>query len=151
MILTPHVLVGAAIAINVEPKPLGLVLAFLSHYILDAIPHWDYCVKNIQAKRWKESLPDFTKVGLDTTLSLLIIALVVKNWRLALIGGAFGIISDGVTLLTIMLPENKILEMHHLFHDKIVHWFKRQKIPVFWKILSQLGISIISIFLLRLT
>ncbi len=41
MLSTPHLLVGAAI-VKVIPNPIiGLPLAFLSHFALDSIPHWD--------------------------------------------------------------------------------------------------------------
>ncbi len=41
MLSTPHLLVGAAI-VKVVPNPwISLPLAFLSHFALDTIPHWD--------------------------------------------------------------------------------------------------------------
>lgn len=40
MTATAHALVGAAI-ITKFPNPWGLLLAFLSHFPLDYIPHWD--------------------------------------------------------------------------------------------------------------
>lgn len=40
MTATTHALVGAAI-VSKFPNPLGLILAFLSHFLLDSIPHWD--------------------------------------------------------------------------------------------------------------
>lgn len=41
MLSTPHLLVGAAI-VKVIPVPaVSLPLAFLSHFVLDSIPHWD--------------------------------------------------------------------------------------------------------------
>ncbi len=41
MLSTPHLLVGAAI-VKVIPNPaISLPLAFLSHFALDSIPHWD--------------------------------------------------------------------------------------------------------------
>lgn len=41
MLSTPHLLVGAAI-VKIVPNPvISLPLAFLSHFVLDSIPHWD--------------------------------------------------------------------------------------------------------------
>lgn len=41
MLSTPHLLVGAAI-VKAIPNPfISLPLAFLSHFALDTIPHWD--------------------------------------------------------------------------------------------------------------
>lgn len=38
---TPHVAVGAAIAMKVVNPALAIPLAFGSHFILDKIPHWN--------------------------------------------------------------------------------------------------------------
>lgn len=41
MLLTPHTAAGIAIA-SVLPEPqLAVPLSFLSHFVLDSIPHWD--------------------------------------------------------------------------------------------------------------
>jgi hypothetical protein len=39
---TAHFVVGAAICRRVRCKPLGLALAFASHFVLDAIPHFEH-------------------------------------------------------------------------------------------------------------
>ena len=41
MLETPHVMVGAAIATKVGNPYLAIPLAFLSHFVLDRIPHWN--------------------------------------------------------------------------------------------------------------
>lgn len=41
MLETPHVIVGAAIAIKVVNPALAIPLAFASHFILDKVPHWN--------------------------------------------------------------------------------------------------------------
>lgn len=41
MLETPHVIVGAAIATKVANPALALPLAFMSHFVLDKIPHWN--------------------------------------------------------------------------------------------------------------
>lgn len=41
VIETPHVIVGAAIAIKVVNPALALPLALGSHFILDKVPHWN--------------------------------------------------------------------------------------------------------------
>jgi hypothetical protein len=38
---TPHIVVGAAIAMKVVNPALAIPLAFGSHFILDRIPHWN--------------------------------------------------------------------------------------------------------------
>jgi hypothetical protein len=41
MLSTPHLLVGAAIARSIPNPAIALPAAFLSHFVLDATPHWD--------------------------------------------------------------------------------------------------------------
>lgn len=41
MLSTPHLLVGAAIVKTIPNPVISLPLAFLSHFALDYIPHWD--------------------------------------------------------------------------------------------------------------
>jgi hypothetical protein len=41
MLETPHVAVGAAIAVAIPNPFIAIPLAFASHFILDKIPHWN--------------------------------------------------------------------------------------------------------------
>ncbi|QQS39516.1 hypothetical protein IPM62_02805 [Candidatus Woesebacteria bacterium] len=41
MLETPHAIVGAVIVSKVVNPYLGLSLAFLSHFVLDKVPHWN--------------------------------------------------------------------------------------------------------------
>lgn len=41
MLIAVHVLTGAAIGSIVDSNLQTAILAFASHYVLDAIPHWD--------------------------------------------------------------------------------------------------------------
>ncbi len=73
MVLTSHILAGAAIATRINNPILGFVLAFLSHYFLDFIPHREYLIKNVKEKQWSKSYFDFLKIALDISLGVLII------------------------------------------------------------------------------
>lgn len=147
MILTPHLLVGAAITSKIKFLPLAFLLAFLSHYFLDFIPHWEYSFENIKERRWKNSFSDFLKVALDTSLGVLLIFIFSKNWPLAVVGGFFAILADGPTFINLIFP-NKLLKIFKDFHQKI-HFFKNKKISLFWRIFSQVVIVLIAIFFLR--
>jgi len=41
MLSTPHLLVGAAIVHSIPNPAISLPAAFASHFVLDAVPHWD--------------------------------------------------------------------------------------------------------------
>jgi len=47
MILCTHAVVGAALASFVPSHPAAaFAIGFASHFVLDAIPHWDYSIKS---------------------------------------------------------------------------------------------------------
>jgi hypothetical protein len=47
MILSTHAIVGAALASFLPAHPIGaFVIGFGSHFVLDAIPHWDYPIRS---------------------------------------------------------------------------------------------------------
>jgi hypothetical protein len=49
MTLATHEAAGGLVAAVVAPLPaIGFVLAFLSHFALDAIPHWDYNISSLE-------------------------------------------------------------------------------------------------------
>ncbi len=147
MVLTPHLLVGAAIATNIKFLPLALGLAFLSHYFLEFFPHLEYSIKNIQEKRWKKSLPEFLKVFLDISIGAFLVFIISKNFFLAGTGGFFAILPDGFVLLSLIFS-NKLLTLHHTFMKRI-HFFKDKKISPFWGILSQSLIIAVAIYFLQ--
>lgn len=81
MILTPHAVAGAAITTVFKLNPFTAFFAgFLSHFLLDAIPHWDYRLKSLQRDDTQplnndfvlvsKSYIDFAKLGFDALLGL---------------------------------------------------------------------------------
>ena len=147
MILTPHLLLGAAIASKIEYTPLAIILAFLSHYLLDILPHIEYPIKNIQNKQWAKSLPDFLRVALDFFSGILIIYF-FSGWQIIiLISALISILPDAFNILNLVF-QNKLLKAHNNFHEKI-HCLKNKKISVFWRVLSQVLIVVISVVILR--
>ena len=148
MILTAHLLTGAVLATRIKFLPLSLLFAFLSHYVLDFLPHQEYSIKNIFEKRWRKSFFDFFKVALDISFGVLIILILSKNQPLALIGGFFAILADGLTLLFLIFPKDKFLERHYNLHQNRIHFVEKKKVSQFWGILSQVIIIFIAIFFL---
>lgn len=148
MILLVHLLFGAAISSTVKNIPLAIILAFLSHYLLDLIPHIEYPKENIDKKQWTKALPDIFRVFVDFCLGILLIWMFSKNQPIIYICAFFAILPDGFTVLNYFTP-NKILETHNKFHQKI-HFLKHKKISNFWRFIFQLLIVAISIFLLKI-
>lgn len=147
MILTPHLLVGAALAAKIHPLALAAILALLSHYLLDAVPHWDYSTRAVIEKRWRNSLPVFLKIFFDFLLGIFVIFMLAKNVPLAFAGAFFAVLPDAITpLFIILFSGNKLLQKHHFLHDRICHWFRGKKIPLLWKLTSQIIIAVLAIW-----
>jgi len=147
MILIPHMLLGAAIASKIEYAPFAIILAFLSHYLLDVFPHIEYPIKNIQNKQWLKSLPDFLRVAFDFFAGLLIIYF-FSGWQIIIfVGALFAVLPDAFNLINMAFPNN-FLKNHSNFHEKI-HFLKNKKISVFWRIASQVLVVAISVAILK--
>ena len=146
MILTPHLLLGAAIAAKISNPFLILPLAFLSHYFLDLLPHKEYSVENIFKKNWKKSLPDFIKVGVDFSSGIVLISIFSSSELIVYAGALLAILPDGITFFGFVFS-NKFSEHNDDFHKKI-HLFVNKKIPAFWGVFSQIATSLTAIFFL---
>jgi hypothetical protein len=147
MILLIHMLFGAVIASYIKNPILAIILAFLSHYFLDIFPHIEYSIENINQRNWKKSLPDFSRVFLDFLLGIILIYFLSDKNIIIFIAAFFAILPDGISILSPII-KTKILEYHNEFHQKKIHFLKYKKIPVFWRIFTQIFIFVISVFLL---
>lgn len=85
-----HSATGALVAVAINNPWVGLPAAFASHFVLDAIPHWDVFPKSFMMRR--------VALAIDIALTLfMLVALVlsVDAPRLLIIGGAIlGVFPD---------------------------------------------------------
>ncbi|OGI26622.1 MAG: hypothetical protein A2359_03755 [Candidatus Moranbacteria bacterium RIFOXYB1_FULL_43_19] len=75
MILTTHILSGAALGANI-PNPYAVAgLSIVLHFLQDTLPHGDYLNK-------KSRLREFWKVAVDLAIGLSLVTAIVfyKNW-----------------------------------------------------------------------
>lgn len=152
MILSVHLLAGAAVAVSVNSPVLGGIFAFLSHYFLDLLPHHEYSIRNISQKKWAKAKIDFIKISLDLAFGFAVIILTSKNLAPALFGGFLGAAADALTVLFFVFPTNIVLAKHYAFHHGKIHSahspFLRNKKQLWGRFLIQLLVSFIAIFLL---
>ena len=148
MILISHLLVGAAIASNIQFAPLALFLALLSHYLLDVFPQHEYSIKNIKSGRWNKSFWEFVKVFIDISFGIFLILLFSENTVLIFAAAFIAIVPDGFTLLTVVYNKNKLLNKHQKIHHEINEIPANKKFPMFWKIFAQVLVGLIAIIFL---
>ena len=113
MILAPHMLAGAALATSIHhPVLLALGAAGL-HFLLDALPHWEYDI--MTSKKTAAC-----KITADIAAGLLIILFILQRFGSAeqalLVWGAFfGIVPDGLLAIH-LFSRGKYLRRHMQFH-----------------------------------
>lgn len=72
MLETPHVAVGAAIAVKVANPLISLPLAFGSHFLLDRIPHWNPHTYTETQKHGKLKKSSLIVASIDTSAALIL-------------------------------------------------------------------------------
>lgn len=107
MILTVHILVGAAVTTQIRITWLAWLLAFFSHFLLDFIPHYDYSLKGVELG-WKNKKFWWVvfKVALDLALGFILIIIFSQNKRNLIniiVGGFLGILPDGFNVISRLL------------------------------------------------
>ena len=105
MILATHAISGAVLAELVpNHKVAAFCVGFVSHFILDAVPHWDYKLSSLERdendllntdmKMGKEFAADLLKTGADAAFGLVLGALlayfIFRSVTPAIFFGAIG-------------------------------------------------------------
>lgn len=134
MILAAHAITGAATALILKNHLfVGLPAALLSHFVLDAIPHWHYPIaglkqelKNLQKlnghlpKLNKEVIQNLATIGMDFATGIGASVLYGLQFAptdiLLILGGAvLGVIPDFLQLLYFLFPVFPLAQIQH-FH-----------------------------------
>ena len=132
MTLTTHAVVGGAISAAFRLNPAASLLAgFMSHFLLDHIPHWDYISDkyldetnplNDDIPINRESVGEWVKIIFDIflgpSLVLFFFTLNGQGSGLAsLLAGAFGgMLPDGLQFLAMKFKKIKLLVSFRQLH-----------------------------------
>jgi hypothetical protein len=136
MILSVHAIFGAAVASLVPNHPVfGFGFGFVSHFVLDAIPHKDYKLISLEADAnnkpklinniyRKFSLArDIILVSVDALIGFILAFLLFFNpdYPIIFFLGAFGsLLPDFLTFLYLII-RHKSLQLFFNFHVMTVH------------------------------
>lgn len=142
MLLTPHLLTGAAIGSATGNQYVGLMLGILSHHILDAILHFDLDTFRVQRNRPNYlgataehieivlSLRDWAVIAVDTAAAALILGtLFLGGYQLLsipILAGMLGaILPDVLDSSPLWSPQLRarypLLAAYHRLHA-FFHW-----------------------------
>lgn len=140
MTLTTHIIVAGAVAAPLlSNPPLAFAAGLASHYLMDAIPHWDWKLASIPedgphtkevGMSYKKIVRDLRLVTLDISIGLLALFIVVAISGgsgllvvlFGLIAAAFGgILPDALQFVYFLWqkqPMTTIQKLHDFFHAK---------------------------------
>lgn len=139
MLPGPHLLAGAAIATKVGSFAWPVVvLALLSHVILDIIPHSDTVdEKNVLNKT------QIIVCAIDLLITGILFYIFFKgSLALALFGAFWGLFPDFIDQSKLIFPkikQNKSWQVFHRYHENI----QKIKPNWFWGILTQIVVVVL--------
>jgi hypothetical protein len=163
MIITPHLILGAAIGAKIKHLGWIIILGIISHLILDRIPHWDYGSRAMrkfrQKKSYKALLVFFLKLIVDGLIGLTIVLLVVwqKNMMkleyllFIFIGIFFSLLPDLLLgVASLFFYNKKFAKIYIDFHHEILHNPNHIKKLTLLGLGAEILVSLIAILILLL-
>lgn len=79
MLETPHVAIGAAIATKIPNPIIAIPLAFLSHFVLDKVPHWNPHIITETKKFGHPTKKSTTIIIVDCVIALTLGSIIAYN------------------------------------------------------------------------
>ena len=135
MLITPHVLLGAALTKRTDSLLWGIPLAFASHFMLDAIPSWDV------------GLTSARNIGIVITDGIIALLLLMylsssmhgrrREKTFLWVGGFFGILPD------LLSQGCKAIDIHGWIPLEGLHQGIQKSASIFWNLPIQIFLSTI--------
>jgi len=151
MLLTPHAAVGAAIGASTENIPLIIILGILSHFLLDAIPHFDWGTWHFYEPDFKLETKDYVLLAGDVILASSFVLWVWSNYHsVNMMIGTFSAVLvdliDNVPFWKHQVRKTVFGKILHFWHRKLHFLLK----PKLWYlgVLTQLVIIVGSIWVI---
>jgi hypothetical protein len=153
MLLTPHTFVGIAIATNITNPFLAFFLAFLSHFLGDKVPHWDFYSNTKKEDRVKGWRPLAVMVDLAIGVAVGISFTTYYLWNKetptvafnVFICGIASVLPDALSSLDLFLGKsNKFLNILNSIQSKM-----QFQAPLPWGIFTQVLVILLSLFLIK--
>lgn len=148
MIITPHFLVGVAIASQVPETGPAVMAAITSHFILDSIPHTDLLFAKKYLK-WVNILPKLLDVALLLVLFLILIAPAHRGYYFLI--GLAALLPDILKIPEIFWPklyQAPLMKEFHHWHVDILQ-SRNKQVSLFWALLPQVLVAIAAIYIIK--
>ena len=151
MLLTPHTLVGIAVAVSVKEPLIAVPTSFFLHFLGDLVPHWDFCIESEEGKTDPyyplKVIADLSiGVGIGMFFTLLTLW-VIKDPLLSInvfLCGIASVLPDAITGPAIFNKEKKGIPYIMMKIQHIVHFPARPP----WGVISQIVVSLSCLILI---
>lgn len=148
MTATGHAIIGTVIAAKIGNPALAIPIAFASHFLADALPHWDTATNRHKKSKRRFFIESFIDVTLGFVLSWAIIAFLFPSTNL-LYAFMIIIVSESPDWLTAPYLFFKIEAQPFLAIYKLQKKFDTE-LDLPWGVINQAGVLIALIFLAKI-
>lgn len=165
MTLGTHAVVGGAVAAIFPSHPIiAFVAGFASHFILDAIPHWDYKLlskysnpDSIKTGMDFYFLLDLLRVGSDAFIGFILLFIfwntdLITLWQVVLLGAIGGMLPDFLQFVYMRFPHQPMIavqKFHNFMHAEY-RLDKRPLIGVTTQIIVMIAVTVFAKYLIGL-
>lgn len=135
MILLGHSIVGASLAVTQSNPIIAFVIALISHYVTDAIPHYEYNARIlVTAPRSREAFWAYIRVAIDGLFGIAVPFLIfapqdVTGAISILAGISGGMLPDMLWGSSSLWRNNRMLALHFRFHYRVHTFFTNKEFP----------------------
>ena len=163
MTLTTHAIIGASAATMFSFHPAAAIAAaFLSHFAIDAIPHWDYAPRSFRKDPQnplnddmvinRDSIFDLACIGVDIVLGMALSLLIFPTesayqFWIVFFGAGFGILPDPLQFIYWKWrhePFSGLQRFHIWIHNSSDSLKGRWKIGLFYQAVLVFGFLILT-------
>ncbi|MDO8676363.1 MAG: hypothetical protein Q7K16_01790 [Candidatus Azambacteria bacterium] len=162
MTLASHIIISGLLGASTHNYFLAAIVGFFSHYIVDAIPHWDAYLspdfdsraksKGVLFLKDKFLYKELSKVAIDIIIGLGVLSLMffetfeLENITYAAIGVFFGVLPDPLQLLY-LITNWRFLKPNHKIQIYLHTLIYKGK-PSFWPGILTQAATILLVFLI---
>ncbi len=144
MILSAHIITGAAVGVNFSNPWLVVLLIVICHHLTDLLPHWDYGIKEIPLRK------SFLKISADILIGFILVAgtlMIFNEWEIPrnfsalfsglnlniMLGIFFSLLPDGLLFLSWIFPKKPLTfyaKYHSFLHTSLKLNYKQGILPL---------------------
>lgn len=140
MILSIHILAGAAIGLKLHNWWFVFLLSIFAHYLMDTIPHREYDISSLKKKLSKKSMPDIAQITLDSLIGITLAFWFTWNSAplATIVAGIIGSVLPDFLTFIYWQTKTPLLKRITDFHRYTIHPKNNKNTPLIWGLGTQI-------------